>query len=216
MASHKGKSKAIKFDDAVKKGAQFPFKIDSIQRYETDTEIKITWDGGKFDIDSKGEDNITIPGKSNFSVLDATVETGENAVVLVNFSDPIKNGQNFKGLVVLETDANPKYAVDGNTLKVYPSQDIEGSVALSVFEGIESTDGFKLKLPFTERIAFEQLKPQVRLLSNGTILPTSNNLKINFETVNLKSVNVAVFKVFQNNILQFLQQNDLNGHSDLR
>ena len=215
-ATHKGKSIAIKFDELVKKGTQFSFKIDSIQRYEEDSELKISWDGGQFDIESKGQNNIKIPGKNNFTVLEATAQTGENAMVLINFSDPVKKGQNFKGLVVLETDDNPKYKVDGNTLKVYPSKDIAGTVNLEVFEGIESTDGYKLKQKFTERIAFEQLKPQVRLLSNGTILPSSNNLKINFEAVNLKSVNVSVFKIFKNNVLQFLQGNNLNSQGNLR
>lgn len=214
--SHKGKSIPIKFDQAVQKGTQFSFTIDSIQRYEEDTELRISWDGSPFDIDSQGKNTVKIPGKNNFIVLDATVDTGDNSLVRVSFSDPIRKGQNFKGLVVLETDANPKYTVEGNTLKVYPSKDIEGTVNLEVFEGIESTDGYKLKQRFTERIAFEQLKPQVRMLSNGTILPSSNNLKINFEAVNLKSVNVAVYKIYENNILQFLQGNNLGGNNRLR
>lgn len=215
-ATYKGKSVNLKFDGGVRKGTQFSFKIDSIQRYAEDSELEISWDGSALNIDSKGENTIKIPGKSNFTVLDATVKMGENTMVLVNFSDPIKKGQNFKGLVVLEKDNSLKYSVDGNTLKVYPSKDIEGMVGLEVFEGIESTDGYKLKRKFTERIAFEQLKPQVRLLSNGTILPSSNNLKINFEAVNLKSVDVAVYKIYQNNILQFLQGNSLDGEGNLR
>lgn len=215
-ATHKGKSVPLKFDESIKKGRQFSFKIDSIQRYEEDSQLTISWDGSSFNIDGKGENGIKVPGKRNFTVLDATVEMGENSMVLINFSDPIKKGQNFKGLVVLESDTSPKYSVEGNTLKVYPSKDIEGTVNLDVFEGIESVDGYKLKRKFTERIAFEQLKPQVRLLSNGTILPSSNNLKINFEAVNLKSVHVAVYKIYQNNILQFLQANNLNGEGNLR
>jgi len=215
-ATYKGKPINLKFDTAVKQGTQFSFKIDSIQRFEEDTDLNISWDGRKFDIDTKGEHTVKIPGKNNFTVLDATVEMGEKTMVLVNFSDPIKKGQNFKGLVVLERDNSPKYAVDGNSLKVYPSKDIEGTVNLEIFEGIESTDGYKLRQKFTEHLAFEQLKPQVRLLSNGSILPSSNNLKINFEAVNLKSVDVAVFKIYQNNILQFLQNNNLNGEGNLR
>lgn len=215
-ATHKGKSVNLEFDDAIKQGRQFSFKIDSIQRHEEDSELHISWDGSKFDIESKGDNTIKIPGRRHFTVLDATVDMGENTMVLVNFSDPIEKGQNFKGLVVLESDNSPKYSVDGNTLKVYPSKDIEGTIHLEVFEGIESTDGYTLKQKFTERIAFEQLKPQVRLLSNGTILPSSNNLKINFEAVNLKTVDVAVFKIYQNNILQFLQNNNLNGNGNLR
>ncbi|MGB5554509.1 MAG: hypothetical protein WBM83_07610, partial [Flavobacteriaceae bacterium] len=215
-AKHKGKSIKLKFDNAVKEGTQFQFKIDSIQRYEEDSELEIAWDGSKFDIESKGNNIINIPGKNNFTVLSATVETGNDQIVLINFSDPIKKGQNFKGLVVLEGVSNPKYSVDGNTLKVYPSEELKGTANLEVFEGIQSEDGYKLKIKFEQLMAFEQLPPQVRLLSNGTILPSSNNLKINFEAVNLKAVDVSVFKIYQNNILQFLQGNNINGNYNLR
>ncbi|NHF58846.1 hypothetical protein FK220_005815 [Flavobacteriaceae bacterium TP-CH-4] len=211
-----GKTIDPKFENAVEMGNQFAFRIDSIQRFEEDSELQVSWDGAQFDIESKGSNTIRIPGKNNFTVLSTTVETGGNAVVLVNFSDPVKKGQNFKGLVVLESDDNPKYAIEGNTLKVYPSKEILGTVQLEVFEGIESTDGYKLRSKYTEGVAFEQLKPQVRLLSNGTILPSSSNLKINFETVNLKTVEVSVYKIYGNNILQFLQTNNINGSSDLR
>jgi len=178
--------------------------------------LEVVWDGKVLNIDSSGKNTIKIPGKSNFSILDVVVETGENQIININFSDPLKKGQNFKGLVVLEGDGNPKYNVIGNTLKIYPSKEVNATLQLEVFEGIESTDGYKLKTKLTERVAFEQIRPEVRLLSNGTILPSSNNLKINFETVNLKSVNVTVLKIFQNNVLQFLQGNNLNGNYNLK
>ena len=213
---YKGKVINVKFDNAVEKGTQFQFKIDSIQRYEEDSELEISWNGANFDIESSGKNVINIAGKNNFTVLDVSVETGESQVVLVNFSDPLKKGQNFKGLVVLEGVTAPKYKVEGNTLKVYPSQELKGTANLEVLQGIESEDGYKLKINFEQRVAFEQLKPQVRLLSNGTILPSSNNLKINFEAVNLKAIDVSVFKIFENNVLQFLQNNNLNGQGNLR
>ena len=214
--SHNGKSVNVKFDEAVKKGTQFQFKIDSIQRFEEDSELEVIWNGRKFDIESSGKNSIKISGKNNFTVLDASIESGESQVVLINFSDPIKKGQNFKGLVTLEGTTKPKYAVDGNTLKLYPSSELKASAKLEVLQGVESEDGYKLKNNFEQNIAFERLKPEVRLLSNGTILPSSNNLKINFEAVNLKAVDVSVFKIFENNVLQFLQSNKINGSSNLR
>ncbi|WP_339707676.1 MG2 domain-containing protein [uncultured Kriegella sp.] len=215
-AVQNGKSIPINFDDTAQKGTQFYFKIDSIQRFEEDSELEISWGGSDFGIESSGKNTIKISGRSNFTVLGASVERGTNQLVLVNFSDPIKKGQNLEGLVVLDGDDNLKYAVDGNTIKVYPSKEIKGTVNLEIFEGVESVDGHKLKVKFEEHIAFERAKPQVRLLSNGTILPSSNNLKINFETVSLKAVDVSVLKIYENNILQFLQGNNLDGNYNLR
>lgn len=213
---HKGKSVKLKFDISSEEGTQFQFRLDSIQRYDEDSELQISWDGSKFDIESSGENTLKIPGKSNFSVLNVSVDMADKRAILINFSDPIKKGQNFKGLVVLTGDNNLKYSVSGNTLKVYPSEDLKGSIPLEIFEGIESADGYKLKTKFEDRVAFEQLKPQVRLLSNGNILPSSENLKINFEAVGLKSVDVEVLRIYENNVMQFLQGNNLDGNYNLR
>jgi hypothetical protein len=211
----KGKEILVKFDISVKEGTLFQFKIDSIQRFENDTELDVSWDGSKYDISSQGKNTLLIPGKNNFTILNVVVENAEKALIRINFSDPIKKGQNFKGLVVLEGDNNLKYSVDGNSLKVYPSIEITGTALLEVFDGIQSADGYKLKNKYEENIAFEQIKPEVRLLSNGSILPSSSNLKINFEAVNLKYVDVSVLRIYQNNVLQFLQDNNLGGNYNL-
>uniref|UniRef100_UPI003565A591 alpha-2-macroglobulin family protein n=1 Tax=Lutibacter sp. TaxID=1925666 RepID=UPI003565A591 len=52
----------------------------------------------------------------------------------------------------------------------------------------------------------------------GVILPNSNDLKFNFEAVNLKAVDVRIIKIFENNILQFLQTDNLgsNNSYDIR
>ncbi len=211
-----GKEVKIKFEEYTNGESQFYFKIDSIPRLDDDSVLDVSWDGAKFNIESSGNNSITISGKNNFTVLEATVEPSAKSVIHINFSDPVKKAQNFKGLVVLEGDNNPKFSVNGNLLKVFPSVDLKGTVKLEVFEGVLSVDGKKLKNKFEERIAFEQILPQVRLLSNGTLLPSSSNLKINFETVNLKAVDVTVLRIYENNVLQFLQHNNLNGGGNLR
>src|SRR5690606_13998696 len=132
----------------------------------------------------------------------------------INFSDPLKKQQNFDGLVTLQNTKNPKYIVDGNVLRVYPDSKLVGNIQVDVFEGITNAEGYKLKKPFSETIVFEDLKPQVRLISNGSILPNSKELKFNFEAVNLKAVDVRIIKIFEDNILQSLQDNDLStGYS---
>ncbi|WP_340199487.1 alpha-2-macroglobulin family protein [Ascidiimonas sp. W6] len=214
--NQKGKTVAVKLDEATAKGTQFYFKIDSIQRFEEDSQLDISWDGAPFSIETKGEATIKIPGKNNFTVVDVSVFDGDTQYVEINFSDPLKKKQNFDGLITLQGVNNLKFSVENNILKAYPNKEIKGTATLEIFQGISSTDGYKLKSPFSELIAFEQIKPEVRLLQSGTILPSSNNLKINFEAVNLKKVDVTVVRIFENNVLQFLQQNNLSGTGNLR
>nr|WP_313791199.1 hypothetical protein [Lacinutrix neustonica] len=54
----------------------------------------------------------------------------------------------------------------------------------------------------------------MRLVNNGVILPNSQELKFNFEAVNLKAVDLRVIKIFEDNILQFLQDNELSSSNE--
>ncbi|GAA4235397.1 MG2 domain-containing protein [Postechiella marina] len=213
-ASQNEKKLNIVFNQANTKSKYFEFKIDSINRLIDDSSILIAWNGKAIDAENNGENNIVIPGINNFTITKTEVVQSPEQYVSINFSDPIKKQQNFDGLVTIQKSKNPKFIVNGNVLKVYPNNKLVGNIEVSVFQGIKNTDGFKLKKPFSETIAFQSLKPQVRLISNGTILPNSQELKFNFEAVNLKAVDVRIIKIFEDNILQFLQDNNLNSNND--
>ncbi|MAQ76676.1 MAG: hypothetical protein CL613_10145 [Aquimarina sp.] len=215
-ATQKGKDVSINFSQVNEMARQFSFRIDSIKRYEDNSEVLVQWSGKDMGIETEGENTLFIPGKNNFTVLSVSVSNLESQYLEINFSDPLKKNQNFNGLVTIAETKNLKYTVDGNVLKVYPKNELKGSLDVTVFEGIQSTEGYKLKNVYTETVAFQQPKPEIRLLQSGVILPSSDNLKFNFEAVNLKAVEVKVIKVYQNNILQFLQTNDLGGSSNLR
>ena len=100
--------------------------------------------------------------------------------------------------------------------EVTPEQVMSGQVLVEVFQGIESENGYKMKQNFSTSVSFDEIKPNVKFSKNGTILPSSNNLKLNFEAVNLSAVDVKVYKIYKNNILQFLQFNELNGAQNLK
>ncbi len=261
----------VTFDKATSTATEFKFTIDKIKRFDDDSEIVIAWDGDDADIDQKGEVKFPIPGKNQFKVLDIKIGDENNQSLLINFSDPLKRDQDFKGLIAIENTKNLKFATMGNVLKVFfsneaknsevdkgtakeavavdaavdttavavdsaavavddisdavavPTEDasaleqaFSGSKLVEVFQGIENDYGYKMKNNYSEKIVFEQIKPGVRLVKSGTIMPTSNNLKLNFEVANLNAVDVKVYKIYKNNILQFLQDNELNGTRNLR
>ncbi|WNH08778.1 alpha-2-macroglobulin family protein [Thalassobellus suaedae] len=212
-ASQNNKNLSLAFNEANKQAKTFEFKIDSINRLIEDSEILVSWNGKPINASNKGESILVIPGINNFSIIDVNVVQSPEQHLSINFSDPLKKQQNFDGLVTIQKVKNPKYIVDGNVLKVYPDSKIVGHIQVDVFQGIKNTDNYKLKKPFSETMAFEELKPQVKLISNGTILPNSEALKFNFEAVNLSTIDVRVIKIFEDNVLQFLQDNNLNSRN---
>lgn len=215
-AEQKGNKLKIKFDKTLSTKTEFKFVVDSIRRYPEDTQLNILYDGSQADIDQKGKLIYNVAGKDNFKIINVEVPDSSNQTLLINFSDPLQKGQDFSGLVSVETAKNQRYATQGNVLKVFFEEPLKGNLLLEVFQGIESEEGYKMKKSFASRVSFEQIKPNVRLLRSGTIMPSSNNLKLNFEAVNLSHVDVKVFKIYKNNILQFLQNNELNGAQNLR
>ncbi|QIE60007.1 hypothetical protein G5B37_10660 [Rasiella rasia] len=189
----------------------YTFTIDSISRKIEDDEIVITWDGKPIGAETKGTNTFAIPGQNNFKVIDADASHSPQASLSINFSDPLKANQDFAGLVTIERATDLRFEVDGNVLHVYPNNRITGDVRVTIFEGIKNTDNFGLKQSFSELISFEQLKPAVRLLSKGVILPNAESTPLYFEAVNLKAVDVRIIQVFEDNMLQFLQSYNLNN-----
>jgi uncharacterized protein YfaS (alpha-2-macroglobulin family) len=210
-ATQKGKNISIKWDESIDMARSFSFKIDSIKRFVEDSKINIKWNGKPLSVQNTGEKEIKILGRNKFSVVKIDVELSPELYLKINFSDPLKKQQNFDGLVTIQKAKNLKYIVDGNILKVYPQNRIVGNVTVQIHKGIKNSDNYKLTKSLSELVTFEQLKPKIRLISNGVILPNSDNLKINFEAVNLKAVDVTVIKIFENNVLQFLQNNNLDS-----
>ena len=211
-ASQNSKALHLVWNETTEHSKFFEFKIDSINRLIEDSKIDIKWDGKAINAANKGENFIIIPGKNNFSIVNTEVVQSPEQFLSLNFSDPLVKQQNFAGLVSLQGVKNPKYIVDGNVLRVYPDHKLVGDIQVDVFQGIKNTDGFKLKKPFSELVTFEELKPEVRLISNGSILPNSKNLKFNFEAVNLSKVDVRIIKIFEDNVLQFLQDYNINSN----
>ena len=210
-ASQEGKELKINwYDTEEKKDTYFEFVIDSIERGIEDSKMEVKWDGKPIGVaDNKGTKKVKIPGKNNFSVLSIYVRQSPEQHLCVNFSDPLLKSQNLKGLVTVKNANKLKYVVEGNLLKVYPSNRVAGKVNVTVFSGIKNENGYRLNKRFSEAITFEQLKPQIHLISNGLILPDSKNLKFNFKAVNLKAVDVNVIKLYTTNILSLLQRDDL-------
>lgn len=194
----------------------FTVIIDSLKREIDDYSINFAWDADYLGSEASGNFDITVPGKNTFSVLQVKVEQEPNQVIRIHFSDPLSKNQNFEGLVVLEDVNKLQFRVEGNVLVVYPSYRLRSMKPLTIHTGIQNANGYNIKKEFTQDLVFEQLKPSIKLLDNGSILPSSKNLFLNFETTNLKSVEVKIVKIFENNILQFLQRNSLSGESNLR
>lgn len=214
-----GKPLNIKWENTEKPANYFRFIIDSIKRKEDDAHIQLNWDGSAIKADIKGTHEYLIPGYNDFKVVDIQTESAPKASLSINFSDALDPDQDFTGLVKIDKLEDLKYQTEGNVLYVYPSQRVAGELDINVYPGIKNTEGFGLKEVYSDLISFEQIKPQVELISKGVILPNAKSTPLYFKTVNLNAVDVRVIKMYEDNVLDFLQfgkLNHLNSHNTRR
>ncbi len=198
-------------------GLSHSFTIDSIRRFDKPSEIVVKWDGDPINVKKEGEDKISIPAVGEFNLMSSKVIQQPEQYLQLQFSDPLNEKQNLEGLISVEGENHLKYIIEDNTIKVYTESRINTLKNIKIHTGIKNILGFKLKKEENFQIAYEAIKPAVKIIGDGSILPSSDKgLIFPFEAVNLKAVELTVIKIYEDNVLQFLQINDADGDYQLR
>lgn len=193
------------------------FFAKDIRRTQQQSSVVLTTSGNALGIQEKKSETIILPPLGVFSFVKATVFDEGEPFFKINFSDPLSASQDLNGLIRIDNYyGSYRYTIDGNSVSVYTNNRLLGSRVITVSEGIKNFEEKKLGVLTNVTLNFSDVKPQVRLVGSGNILPTSDGLIFPFEATNLNYVDVEVLKIFNNNILQFLQtNNDVSGEYDL-
>lgn len=197
-------------------GRQHGFTIENVLRKEAAGKVKVLLKGEAMGVDRQIEQEVDIPALSDFKVMNVRVEQGAAQAAIIRFSDPLKERQNLSGLIRMEGISNLEYEIKDNEVRVFPPLRQTGSKTLYVEAGISNILDYKLKTGNSFVVGFEELKPAVRFVGKGTILPATDGLIMPFEAVNLKAVDVMILKIYERNVLQFLQVNSLEQNAELR
>lgn len=214
-ANYLGKKLAIKWENEYNSDNEIRFSVDSIARQSTESKISITWNGKAIDAKEFGSQELTVSALGDYTVHQLYVKDEEDQHLEIEFSEPLLPNQNLNGIVKVGDVENVSFAIDGNMLKVFFTERIVGLKEIRISTAIKNCKGYKMKSEYRRDQEFFAAKPKVRIVGSGCILPNSQGLIFPFETINLKSVQVRVIKIFENNVQQFLQVNDLNGNDGL-
>ena len=87
---------------------------------------------------------------------------------------------------------------------------------MNIHEGVKDCQGKALGTSHTISFSEVSLKPQVEMSTTAAILPDSKSLIIPFRAVNLYAVDLSVIRIFENNVLMFMQTNSLASANELR
>ncbi len=215
LARQEGERLSINWDHSPD-GKMHHFTIDSILRKEDKSSVDLEWNGSKIEVDNKGSREIPIPSLADFSIMDISVVQQPEQYIHIQFSDPLLAKQYLEGLIHVDNGTDLKFIIENNMVRAYPSVRQTGQLTVTVEMGIKNISGFRLKEKDDFQLNFEEVKPAVRLTGKGVILPGSEGLIFPFEAVNLKAVDVTVVRIYENNIAQFLQVNQLDGSDQLK
>jgi len=197
-------------------GKTHNFQVDSVIRTNEQQVVKLKWNGKSIGVDSKSVDKIDIPSLSDFKIMNIRVTQQPSQFITLSFSDPLDERQDLNGLIRLENNTYLRFIIEDNDIKIYPEVRQLNVTRLLVEPGIKNILGYKLKESFSSSVRFQSINPEVQLIGKGNILPSTNGLIFPFKAVNLSAVNVKIVKVFQNNVLQFFQVNQIGGNEELK
>ena len=207
-----GKSLPLQWSHA---GLEHEFTASGLHRQRDRQSVTVKWDGRAIGASTRGQHSLEVPARGSFLVTQEQVldEDGRRQI-RVSFSDPLDPTQDLTGLVHLSKGAVSANVQNG-ALVVYPQEDSQGDVTLTVEAGIRNERGDPLQQTVQQTLSFPSLKPQVRFVGRGVILPDGKALTIAFEAVNARSVHVTALRVYDDNMAQFLQVNKLDGSAEM-
>ena len=195
---------------------RYAFSISQITKEAEDYQLEITAKGNPAGIDHTQNESILIPAKNSFRFLSAVrIDQPENGIEII-FSDPVSNTQDLKGLIDVPEVSSSIFQIKENKVFVYFETGKLNKLTLNIHEGIRNSQDKPLGTSHSISFSELNLKPQVEMATSAAILPDSKSLIIPFRAVNLYAVDLSVIRIFENNVLMFMQNNSLSSANELR
>jgi uncharacterized protein YfaS (alpha-2-macroglobulin family) len=189
------------------------FSFAPVKRMDAPRTVSVTWDGKSLGSGEKGFTTVEIPGLNSFKM---TGVNADNGVIMVSFSAPVKTYSDLRGFISLSGKTDVRYSLEDNIIRIF------GDTAGGVFPGtelliqdLEDVDGNLLITPVQYTVPNTWELPGIRMPGNGTILPTSQGAQMVIETRNISGLLIEAFHIYGDNMLQFLQVNNLDGTHEL-
>jgi len=193
-------------------GREFNFKTTSFKHDENNKLFKIKLSKKRFELSDDYEVEFSSFSFSEIKIVHISKNHDEsNPSIEIDFSSELDKNQILEGLISIEPNVNPK--INKLEKKIIVTGDFEfgKEYTLIIDKNIRNKFSNNLGESSSKKFAFNDLKPQITFSSDGCILPSGNNKKILFQTLNLKEVTLIIDKVFENNLGYFLQTDKLSS-----
>ncbi|WP_300329451.1 MG2 domain-containing protein, partial [Fusobacterium sp.] len=147
-------------------------------------------------------------------VVGVTTNSENNPKIEIEFTEKLKD-ENIDGFINISPNVNYKILKDRSRLIIVGDFKIGETYNLEILKGIKDIKGSILKENIKKVINFNEKEPKLVFSNDGIILPSSNDKKIAFKSINVKKVNVKIKKIYENNFTQFLQEFIFKGNGNV-
>ena len=192
----------------------YDFTLQGFKRQNADYQTDVVLDGKALDCKAKMQRSLTVYAKDKFEPVMFDVDKAASKGTLL-FSQPLKENQNLDGFVNFNQKLGYKADIKGNridfffdktSLYSYQLEDLN----MTVSSGIRAANGMLLQSDYPFDFDLTDNLPKVRWTDDGVIIPDVDETTVYFDAICLNSVTLRIVRVFDDNILSFLQDNELN------
>ena len=143
-------------------------------------------------------------------------ENGEKPRLTLLFSDELDVRHPIEGLVQVRPEMPIRLKASGKQIFVDGDFSYGHTYELEIHPGIRSNWDTRTREIIRRTVNFADRKPQLRFARDGVFLPSSEDKRLRFATLNLRRVTLEVKKVFASNLGQFLQTERLDSGKEKR
>lgn len=195
----------------------FKFSSEEIIRGQAEQELVMKIIKSGLDLSQDHEQKFLLPAVSDFKVVSVSAVTeGQEPYILIGFSDQLKSGQELRGFISVQPGLDLQVQDIQKKIMARGNFELGQDYTVTVQPGIKSRWATATRELFSETIRIEDMRPDIRFANEGVFLPSSNQKKILFQTVNVKRAKLKIMKVFESNLGQFLQNEQLSGARERR
>ena len=194
-------------------GNVYDIEIQGIDRKNDESNLKVTLEGANFEVNKALTYEFPVYAKGDFRPVKFDMDQTSGQGTLY-FTQALKQGQNLNGFLNFDQKLGYKADIQGNRVSLYidksnlyryQMEDLEMKVA----SGIRSASGMVLQDTYSFKFNLTDYEPKVRWTDDGIIIPDVDETTVYFDAVCLNSVTLRIIRIFDDNILSFLQDNEL-------
>ncbi|PID27305.1 MAG: hypothetical protein CR982_06035 [Candidatus Cloacimonadota bacterium] len=198
----------IVFD--LKKVSQKEYKL-TTQPFLAETgKINLVVKGSKLGLKENYTDDIYINKSNNFEVVDFYPTSYMDQKRLEIVTNGNFDGKDLSGFIRFDKNLNFRVETIKNKILIIGDFNSGEKYQFTILGGLKDKNNLSLKEDYNEIVTFRNKLPEIKFTSSGYIITPSKEKTIKLESINVKNVNVKLWKVYENNTLFFLKDGALN------